>query len=84
MMMRAGLVILALIAVTLSPDPALAYIGPGAGLGMIGSLIAVLGAVVLALVGLFVLPFRMLMKRRKQKAGAEQKPAVPASSAQDG
>jgi hypothetical protein len=83
-MMHAGLVVLALIVVTLAPDPALAYIGPGAGLGMIGSLVAVLGAVVLALVGLFVLPFRMLMKRRKEKASDEQKAAMPASSTQDG
>ena len=50
------------------PGTALAYIGPGAGLGALGSLVAVLGAVLLAVVGLLVLPFRMLARRRRAKA----------------
>ena len=46
--------------------PAFAYMGPGAGLGMVGSLIAVIGAVVVAVFGILVLPIRMIMKKRKQ------------------
>jgi hypothetical protein len=65
-----------------APQVAWAYVGPGAGLGMIGSLIAVLGAIVVALVGLVILPFRMLLKRRKARAGSGQEPA--AAGAQDG
>jgi hypothetical protein len=53
--------------------PAHAYMGPGAGLGMLGSLVAVAGAVLVALVGLFVLPVRIIMKRRRK--AAEQKGA---------
>ena len=56
--------LLALFAAT----PALAYMGPGAGLGMIGSLVAVVGAVLVAVFGILVLPIRMILKKRR-KAG---------------
>lgn len=82
MSMFARLAILTALAVVAAPGAALAYVGPGAGLGMIGSLVAVIGAVLLALVGLIVLPFRMLMRRRKAKA-SDEKPGVPAGSVQD-
>jgi Na+/proline symporter len=52
----------------LAAGPALAYLGPGAGLGMLGSLFAVIGAVLLALFGLIVLPVRMIMKKRRRQA----------------
>jgi Mn2+/Fe2+ NRAMP family transporter len=48
--------------------PALAYMGPGAGLGMLGSLFALIGAVLVGLFGLVVLPVRMLMKRLRKPA----------------
>ena len=51
--------------------PAYAYMGPGAGLGMLGSLVAVIGAVLLAVFGILVLPVRMILKRRR-KAAAEK------------
>jgi hypothetical protein len=58
--------------------PAHAYVGPGAGLGFIGSLFAVVGGVLLALLGIILFPIRMLMKRfRKPDNVGEQKP--PAS-----
>ncbi len=44
---------------------ALSYVGPGAGLGMIASLIAVVLAVIATIVGLVLWPFRMLMRRKK-------------------
>lgn len=43
--------------------PALAYMGPGAGLGMLGSLFALIGAALVGLFGLIILPVRMLLKR---------------------
>ena len=49
----------------LAATQAEAYMGPGAGLGMIGSLLAVAGALFLALAGVVVLPLRMLLKRRR-------------------
>ena len=53
--------------------PAYAYMGPGAGLGMLGSLVAVAGALLLAVFGLLVLPVRIILKRRRK--AAEQKSA---------
>ena len=45
--------------------PAAAYIGPGAGLGAIGTVIAVIGAVLLMIVGFVWYPVKRLLKRRK-------------------
>jgi nitrate reductase gamma subunit len=50
-------------------DWALAYMGPGAGLGMLGSLVAVIAAVALAALGLLLLPLRMILKRRRRTLG---------------
>ena len=59
------------LAAMLASTSAAAYMGPGAGLGMLGSLVAVVGAVLVAVVGILVLPVRMLLKRRRK---AQQKP----------
>lgn len=45
--------------------PALAYVGPGPGLSMIGSLFALLGGVALALGMVLFYPIRLWLKRRK-------------------
>ncbi len=45
-------------------QPAAAYVGPGAGLTAIGSVLALLAFVVLALVGFVWYPVKRLMKRR--------------------
>lgn len=44
------------------PLAAEAYVGPGAGLGMIASLLAVVGAMLLSIVGLILWPWRLLKK----------------------
>lgn len=44
-----------------------AYVGPGPGLSMLGSLLALLGGVALALAMVLVYPIRLLLKRRRQK-----------------
>jgi hypothetical protein len=53
-----------LAAVLALPHPALAYVGPGAGLSAIGSLLALLAAVALALVGFVWYPAKRLLRRR--------------------
>lgn len=63
--------ILIALAVTAIPGTALAYMGPGAGLGMLGSLVAVIAAVGLAALGLVVLPVRMILKRRRKAQAAK-------------
>jgi hypothetical protein len=45
---------------------AYAYIGPGAGLGMIGSLIAIIIAVLIVVVGLIIYPIRRVMRRKSR------------------
>lgn len=64
-MKRAALVTV-FCAMLAAATPALAYMGPGAGLGMLGSLFALVGAGLVALFGLVVLPVRMLMKRMRK------------------
>ncbi|MBF0370651.1 MAG: hypothetical protein HQL52_14460 [Magnetococcales bacterium] len=56
-------------------SPAYAYVGPGAGLGMVGSLVAVVVAVVLGVVGFVLYPIRLIMKKRKQASENQAKEA---------
>lgn len=56
----------------LLPDVALAYIGPGAGLGAIALTAALFLGVLLLLVGLVWYPIKRALKRRKS-ASAETK-----------
>lgn len=57
--------------------PALAYVGPGAGLTAIGSLVALFAAVGLAVVGFVWYPIKRLRRRRQtaDKKVAEKSPA---------
>ena len=52
-----------------APNQALAYIGPGAGLGAIGTVIGIIGAALLLVVGFLWYPIKRMMKKRK--AGQE-------------
>lgn len=61
-----ALLLLALI-IALSPVDAFAYIGPGSGLSAIGSLLALVVAVLLALVGFVWFPVKRLLRLRKVK-----------------
>ncbi|HPU15517.1 MAG TPA: hypothetical protein PK808_05495 [Polymorphobacter sp.] len=45
--------------------PAQAYAGPGAGLSMIGSLVALIGAVLAGIFGFVWFPIKRLLKKRK-------------------
>ena len=58
-------------AVVLQANPALAYVGPGAGLTMLGALWAVIAAVALVLVGIVIWPVRIHLRRRKAAAEAK-------------
>jgi len=62
-------------AVIATPQLALAYIGPGAGLTAIGTVIALIGAVFLAIVGFIWYPIKRLrakLRGRKQAVRNEQ------------
>jgi amino acid transporter len=56
------------VAVCLSaPLTALAYVGPGAGITMLGSLWGLIVAIVFVVAGLLILPFKLLRNRLRQK-----------------
>ena len=60
------------------PNQALAYIGPGAGLSAIGTLVAVIGAFFLLLVGFVWYPVKRLLNGRKTGGNTtDSKPAGP-------
>ena len=63
------------LALALMPAAASAYIGPGAGLGAIGTLFAIIGAVFLAVVGLLWYPLKRMIKGKKSSTEAEKNPA---------
>ena len=69
---RAGSYALALVAMLACSEPALAYVGPGAGLTVIGSLIALVTAVVAGIFGFVWYPLKRLFKRgKKPTSGAD-------------
>lgn len=62
--------VILVVLIALAPSLAHAYIGPGAGITAIGSLIALIGAVVLALVGFVWYPIKRLRRARAKSANA--------------
>ncbi len=61
--------------------PAEAYVGPGAGLSLLGALWAVVVAVFAALLFVVMWPLRRMMKRRQaERANATIDPGTPGSS----
>ena len=49
-----------------------AYVGPGAGISVLGSLLGILATIVLALVAIVMWPIRKMMKRKKAAAAAAE------------
>ena len=73
----------------LAAQPAYAYIGPGAGLTAIGTVIALLGGILLAIVGFVWYPIKRVMRSRARAksaaAATAEKPAGgPELHAKDG
>jgi hypothetical protein len=64
----------AALAAAVMPEAALAYVGPGAGLTAIGTVLALLGAVGLALVGFVWYPLKRLLRR---PAGPDPESGAP-------
>ena len=48
-------------------SPALAYIGPGAGISVVGSLLGILSTIFVAVGAIIIWPLRKWMKRRKAR-----------------
>ena len=58
--------ILIIISVCLFPEPAMSYIGPGAGLSAIGAFIAIVAGVIAAVFGFLWYPIKRLLKKLKK------------------
>jgi len=63
--------ITALLLLALIASPAAAYVGPGAGISVLGSLLGILATIFVAIGAILFWPIRKLMKRRKAKKESE-------------
>lgn len=59
----------------LATSPVVAYVGPGAGLGLLSAFWALLSAIVSSLAFLVIWPVRHRLRRRREKRGSERKSA---------
>ena len=56
------------------PNPAIAYIGPGAGLTAIGTVIALVAVVFFTIVGFIWYPMKRFLHYMKSKKGTSEEP----------
>jgi len=70
-----SIIILSLMVIALllaAPQGAEAYIGPGAGIAAIGTVIALIGGILLAILAFFWYPIKRLLAKIKQKRMNDQ------------
>lgn len=60
--------ILVLFLVAFFANPAFAYVGPGAGISVLGSLLGILATILVAIGAIIFWPVRKFMKRKKARA----------------
>jgi len=72
---------LAVFIIVCASSPAMAYVGPGAGMGLISSFLALAAVIGLSLAMTLLYPLRALY--RKFRGGAQEDPGSPAAPAQD-
>jgi len=60
--------ILVLFLPTFFASPAFAYVGPGAGISVLGSLLGILATILVAIGAIIFWPVRKFMKRKKARA----------------
>jgi uncharacterized membrane protein len=58
------------------PQYVFAYIGPGAGISAIGTVVAFIGAILLAIVGFIWYPMKRLLVKMKKKEKSDQETDV--------
>ncbi|WP_265516666.1 hypothetical protein [Nitratireductor luteus] len=68
----------------LTPTIALAYVGPGAGLSLLGALWALVAAIGTALIFIVVWPVRKALRRRRAMHGRDAADAGPKDTVSDG
>lgn len=62
--------IITILLLSLAAGPLHAYVGPGAGISVLGSLLGILATILVAMGAIIFWPVRKLMKRRKAAAKA--------------
>ena len=77
---RVAPVVLGLFLILGLPATSFAYVGPGAGLSIIGSLLAFLAAIVIGIFGFLWFPVRRFLRKRKL---AKERAAEEAASVYD-
>jgi hypothetical protein len=68
--------IITILLLSLAAGPLHAYVGPGAGISVLGSLLGILATILVAMGAIIFWPVRKLMKRRKAAAKAAEPAAV--------
>lgn len=66
---------LLVILVTLYPVSATAYVGPGLGAGALGAILGIIGSVILALFAVLYYPIKRLIKKKRTKPGGVEEDA---------
>jgi protein-S-isoprenylcysteine O-methyltransferase Ste14 len=59
---------IAILLLALVSPTVMAYIGPGAGISVLGSILGILGTIVVAIAAIIFWPVRKFLKREKQAA----------------
>lgn len=72
--------IIAILVLALAAGPVNAYIGPGAGISVLGSLLGILATILVAIGAILFWPVRKLLKRRKAAATATSNSAETTES----
>ena len=68
---KTALKLLALLPLLLLTNSAVAYVGPGAGISVLGSLLSILATIFVAIGAIIFWPLRKYMKRRKARLNSE-------------
>jgi len=76
--MKRFVVVIMTVSTVFLATAATAYVGPGAAVTLVGALWAVVAAVVLAVVGILIWPIRLMLRRMRGKARAEESPQAQA------
>ncbi|MDI3338405.1 hypothetical protein QKW60_18495 [Defluviimonas aestuarii] len=78
MVKREVLIVTLAAAILMSPQMAMAYIGPGVGAGAIAAVLGVIGSIFLAIVAVLYYPIKRMLKGRKSKVAKGSGDGEPA------
>ncbi len=69
------LILIAIAALLFAPELH-AYVGPGAGVGVIGAIVGVVLAVIMAILGIFWYPIKRMFKKNSDEETLEEAEAI--------